>query len=186
MTSCCECLNFACLLRRWYKVLDKNVMPDNPRSNTAVLIKTAADQLVWAPLMTVVFFAVLKTLEGHPELIMATVQVGIAGSQRLAWACCLVSLVFETDEAAKLSMECPPCGARIMSSWQIAGAGKHRDNCTVLVCVYLGSACTCTFVQAPWLRCCLAACSVQRVFAVIIQILLWTTAHCSFLLQILS
>ncbi|KAK9808300.1 hypothetical protein WJX73_009459 [Symbiochloris irregularis] len=58
----------------WYKVLDKNVMPDNPRSNKAVLIKTAADQLVWAPLMTVVFFAVLKTLEGHPELIWVTVQ----------------------------------------------------------------------------------------------------------------
>lgn len=55
--------------------MDKNVMPDNPRSNTAVLIKTAADQLVWAPLMTVVFFAVLKSLEGHPELIWSTVQV---------------------------------------------------------------------------------------------------------------
>lgn len=41
----------------------------------AVLVKTAADQLIWAPIMTCVFFAVLKTLEGHPELILGTVQV---------------------------------------------------------------------------------------------------------------
>ena len=60
---------------RWYKVLDKNVMPNNSRSTSAVLIKTAADQIIWAPIMTVVFFAVLKSLEGHPELIWPTVQV---------------------------------------------------------------------------------------------------------------
>lgn len=41
----------------------------------AVLVKTAADQLIWAPIMTCVFFAVLKTLEGHPELIMSTIEV---------------------------------------------------------------------------------------------------------------
>ncbi len=59
----------------WYRVLDKNVCPDNPNSLKSVLLKTAADQLIWAPIMTCVFFAVLKTLEGHPELILATVQV---------------------------------------------------------------------------------------------------------------
>ncbi|KAK9828257.1 hypothetical protein WJX74_005793 [Apatococcus lobatus] len=58
----------------WYKFLDRVVYPDKPQSTAAVLIKTAADQLVWAPIMTVVFFALLKTLEGHPELIAATVQ----------------------------------------------------------------------------------------------------------------
>jgi hypothetical protein len=40
-----------------------------------VLLKTAADQIVWAPIMTCVFFAVLKSLEGHPELIIPTIQV---------------------------------------------------------------------------------------------------------------
>ena len=60
----------------WYKILDKTVWPDDPQSNKAVLAKTAADQLIWAPIMTCVFFAVLKTLEGHPELIMQTIQVG--------------------------------------------------------------------------------------------------------------
>ena len=73
------------LSRRWYKVLDKNVMPNEPRSNAAVLIKTAADQLVWAPIMTVVFFAVLKSLEGHPELIWDTVQVPPCSCLWPAW-----------------------------------------------------------------------------------------------------
>lgn len=58
----------------WYTVLDANVEPDDSRSTKAVLIKTAADQLIWAPVMTCVFFAVLRSLEGHPELILPTIQ----------------------------------------------------------------------------------------------------------------
>lgn len=58
----------------WYKILDRNVCPDNPQGLKSVLLKTAADQLIWAPIMTCVFFAVLKTLEGHPELILSTIQ----------------------------------------------------------------------------------------------------------------
>lgn len=46
---------------------------DAPTSNKAVLIKTALDQLVWGPGMTLVFFAFLKTLEGRPDLILHTV-----------------------------------------------------------------------------------------------------------------
>ena len=49
-------------------------MPHDPKSNLAVAIKTAADQVVWAPVMTLVFFAVLKLLEGHPDQMMATIQ----------------------------------------------------------------------------------------------------------------
>jgi protein Mpv17 len=58
----------------WYKVLDKRVEPENPNGLKAVLLKTAADQLFWAPIMTCVFFVVLKSLEGHPELIWPTIQ----------------------------------------------------------------------------------------------------------------
>jgi protein Mpv17 len=58
----------------WYTVLDKYVEPDDPRSTKAVLLKTAADQIIWAPVMTCVFFAVLKSLEGQPELIIPTIQ----------------------------------------------------------------------------------------------------------------
>lgn len=35
----------------------------------AVGIKTAADQLIWAPVMTVVFFAFLKLMEGQPDMV---------------------------------------------------------------------------------------------------------------------
>jgi hypothetical protein len=56
-------------------VLDRNVEPENPNGLKAVLLKTAADQLFWAPIMTCVFFVVLKSLEGHPELIWPTIQV---------------------------------------------------------------------------------------------------------------
>ena len=58
----------------WYRLLDRVVCPEDPTSNKAVLLKTAADQLIWAPAMTLVFFAFLKTLEGHPELILSTIQ----------------------------------------------------------------------------------------------------------------
>lgn len=61
----------------WYKFLDKYVYPNDPQCTPAVLIKTAADQIAWAPIMTCVYFAFLRTLEGHPELIMSTIQVQI-------------------------------------------------------------------------------------------------------------
>lgn len=61
----------------WYKFLDKHVYPDNPQCTAAVLIKTAADQIAWAPIMTCVYFAFLRTLEGHPELIVSTIQVHV-------------------------------------------------------------------------------------------------------------
>ena len=59
----------------WYKLLDKYVYPNDPQCNAAVLLKTAADQLLWAPIMTCVYFAFLRTVEGHPELITSTIQV---------------------------------------------------------------------------------------------------------------
>ncbi|KAI7842218.1 hypothetical protein COHA_004131 [Chlorella ohadii] len=58
----------------WYKMLDKHICPDEPTSNKAVLIKTALDQLVWGPGMTLVFLAFLKTLEGRPDLILHTIE----------------------------------------------------------------------------------------------------------------
>ena len=59
----------------WYKLLDKYVYPKDPQCTAAVLLKTAADQVVWAPVMTCVYFAFLRLAEGHPEMIMDTIQV---------------------------------------------------------------------------------------------------------------
>ena len=47
----------------WYTTLDKTVAPDNPKSNRAVVLKTALDQLVWAPFFTCVFFTFMCCLE---------------------------------------------------------------------------------------------------------------------------
>jgi hypothetical protein len=58
----------------WYQLLDRYVYPEAPTSNRAVLAKTAADQLVWGPAMTLIFFAFLKLLEGSPDLIWSTIQ----------------------------------------------------------------------------------------------------------------
>lgn len=57
-----------------YSVPAWHTLADAPTSNKAVLIKTALDQLVWGPVMTLVFFAFLKTLEGRPDLILHTVS----------------------------------------------------------------------------------------------------------------
>ena len=57
------------------QTLDSVVFPRDPTSLRAVLAKMAADQLLWAPAMTCVFFVALKTMEGHPELIESTLQV---------------------------------------------------------------------------------------------------------------
>jgi len=60
---------------RRYKLLDRKVMAHDPQSLKAVLLKTAADQAVWAPVMTLVYFVFLRCVEGHPELIPSTIQV---------------------------------------------------------------------------------------------------------------
>lgn len=58
----------------FYKALDQYVAPERPTDPGTILAKTAIDQLVWAPTMTVVFFVFLRLLEGHPEAIVSTVH----------------------------------------------------------------------------------------------------------------
>lgn len=59
----------------FYQFLDKNICSDDPKSTRAVVTKTAIDQLIWAPAMTVVFLAFLTTLEGgNPERILGVIK----------------------------------------------------------------------------------------------------------------
>ena len=58
----------------FYQFLDDRIFPEDPKSTKAVLTKTAVDQLIWAPTMTVVFLTFLTTLEGRPETIMSVLQ----------------------------------------------------------------------------------------------------------------
>ncbi|KAL0046589.1 hypothetical protein WJX82_004728 [Trebouxia sp. C0006] len=58
----------------WYTFLDGKVYPEDPKSNKAVISKMLCDQLLWAPFFSCVFFAVIKTLEGTPALIIPTIK----------------------------------------------------------------------------------------------------------------
>eukprot|EP00210_Caulerpa_lentillifera_P008644 g8244.t1 len=58
----------------WYLFLDKNVFPETPTVPKAIVVKTALDQLVWAPFFSCVFFAFNQLLQGHPDLIIPTIK----------------------------------------------------------------------------------------------------------------
>jgi protein Mpv17 len=51
----------------WYTTLDRNVMPEDPKSNQAVVSKMLLDQLVWAPAFSCVFFAFINILDVRPS-----------------------------------------------------------------------------------------------------------------------
>jgi protein Mpv17 len=51
----------------WFHWLDQFLMPDDPTSMVAVASKVLVDQAVAAPPLTVLFFLVMKALEGKPE-----------------------------------------------------------------------------------------------------------------------
>lgn len=58
----------------FYQFLDRTICPDDPKGPKSVLTKTAIDQLVWAPLMTVLFLAFLTTLEGRPDAVLSVIH----------------------------------------------------------------------------------------------------------------
>lgn len=58
----------------WYTTLDKNIFPKEPTSTKAIITKTAMDQLIWGPFFCCVFFAFIRTLEGHPDQVIPTIQ----------------------------------------------------------------------------------------------------------------
>jgi hypothetical protein len=66
-------LNGLLLLLRWLDGTCDKAFED-PRSAVPVAVKTSADQLIWAPIMTCVFFAFLKLLDGHPEQMLPEIQ----------------------------------------------------------------------------------------------------------------
>eukprot|EP00873_Tetraselmis_striata_P011553 jgi/Tetstr1/431817/TSEL_021311.t1 len=63
-------------LHHFYQFLDARVCPSAPTSVRAVLTKTAADQLGFAPVGTVVFFTLMELLSGHPAGVAAAVGAG--------------------------------------------------------------------------------------------------------------
>ncbi|KAK9818637.1 hypothetical protein WJX74_006768 [Apatococcus lobatus] len=57
-----------------YNLLDQSISPEAPTSARAVMTKLFFDQCIFAPISIMIFYAVLKTLEGRPKHIRATVR----------------------------------------------------------------------------------------------------------------
>eukprot|EP00803_Ostreobium_quekettii_P008884 evm.model.scf_335EXC.10 EVM.evm.TU.scf_335EXC.10 scf_335EXC:66985-68576(+) len=58
----------------WFHALDKTVLPNIPKHPAAVVLKSAADQLLMAPLGTVIFYTSLKSMEYQAHMAMPTVK----------------------------------------------------------------------------------------------------------------
>ena len=53
-------------------------MPKRPTSRPAIVLKLLVDQLVFAPLSTILLFTALEAMKGTPEQIPANIQVNTA------------------------------------------------------------------------------------------------------------
>lgn len=62
------------LSHAWYGILDKNVMPRNPKSPAAVVIKMGLDQVLLSPIGICLFYTIIKTMEGQSDKIKETLK----------------------------------------------------------------------------------------------------------------
>lgn len=62
------------LSHAWYGILDKNVMPRNPKSPAAVIIKMGLDQVLLSPIGICLFYTIIKTMEGQSDKIKQTLK----------------------------------------------------------------------------------------------------------------
>lgn len=51
----------------YYGLLDENVLPDTPKSAAAITSKLFIDQMMWAPICTLIFYVYKCFLEGRPR-----------------------------------------------------------------------------------------------------------------------
>jgi len=58
----------------WYGLLDSRISPKAPTSTRAVITKMAVDQLLFTPIATVIFYTIIKTMEGQSDRIMSTIK----------------------------------------------------------------------------------------------------------------
>jgi len=73
------------LSQLWFSFLDAAVFPEDPTSMAAVLMKMGLDQTLMAPLMTMVFFAAMKALEGKPGEAVTEVQTKLQPTMMANW-----------------------------------------------------------------------------------------------------
>ena len=58
--------------------LEAYILPKRPTSRAAVICKLLVDQLVFAPVSTIMLFAALEVMKGTPEQVPVVIQVHLS------------------------------------------------------------------------------------------------------------
>ena len=58
--------------------LEAYILPKRPTSRAAVICKLLVDQLVFAPVSTIMLFAALEVMKGTPEQVPIVIQVHLS------------------------------------------------------------------------------------------------------------
>lgn len=66
--------------------LEAHIFPKRPTSRIAVVSKLLVDQLLFAPVSTILLFAALEAMKGTPELI--SVVISVRTNPMHAWETC--------------------------------------------------------------------------------------------------
>lgn len=70
----------------WHKLLDSSVGARRPTSTSSLLLKLAADQLLFAPTFTVVFYSFTCVLQGRPDLVVPVLAVKFWATLVAKWS----------------------------------------------------------------------------------------------------
>ena len=66
--------------------LDANIMPNTPTAPTAVIAKTAIDQIMFAPIATAAFIGSMEVLSGSPGTVITAISNRIASTLTASYA----------------------------------------------------------------------------------------------------
>lgn len=69
----------------WYRMLDKTIMPNAPKSTRAIITKTIIDQTTLAPVWTAGFFSGMKLMDGKPDEISSEVHEKLWPTMKVNW-----------------------------------------------------------------------------------------------------
>eukprot|EP00879_Flechtneria_rotunda_P033957 GHRR01037890.1.p1 GENE.GHRR01037890.1~~GHRR01037890.1.p1 ORF type:complete len:236 (-),score=67.79 GHRR01037890.1:42-683(-) len=119
----------------WYQVLESTVMPNNPTSPIAVVLKVCLDQLVQTPFGMALFFSLMKVLEGHPQAVQqelkAKLMPGLLANWKLWPAAQLINfMVIPPEQRILFGNVVGICWIVIISNMQ-QDSGAANDNSSV-------------------------------------------------------
>ncbi|CAK0742493.1 hypothetical protein CVIRNUC_001400 [Coccomyxa viridis] len=69
----------------WHQFLEACILPKRPTSRAAVVCKLLVDQLLFAPVSTIMLFAALEAMKGTPEQIPLVIQEKLWPTMKANW-----------------------------------------------------------------------------------------------------